>query len=61
MEKINSFCPPGMRPEPEREGLPLAMAYVPVQAWRDIYEDGKALMRGTVFAQLDLPFGGKTR
>ena len=41
---------------------PLAMAYVPWQRWRDIYEPSKALSRGTIFAELDLPFlGGGVR
>jgi hypothetical protein len=39
-------------------GLSLAMAYVPWQEWKEIYDRKKALLRGTVFAQLDLPFGG---
>ena len=38
--------------------LPLAMAYVPRQEWKDIYDLAKGLNRGTIFAQLDLPFGG---
>lgn len=41
--------------------LPLAMAYVPRQNWRDIYECDKALMRGTVFCELDKPFRGSSR
>ena len=44
--------------ENELHGLPLAMAYVPLQEWKDIYDRNKALSSGTVFAQLDLPFGG---
>ena len=36
---------------------PLAMAYVPWQEWEKIYEDEeKALMRGTLFEALDLPW-----
>jgi hypothetical protein len=35
----------------------LAMAYVPWQEWEKIYEDEeKALMRGTLFEALDLPW-----
>ncbi len=34
----------------------LAMVYAPKQEFKDIYEPCKALTRGTVFAQLDLPF-----
>ena len=41
--------------------LPLAMAYVPMQSWREIYECDKALMRGTLFCELDKPFRGSDR
>lgn len=37
----------------------LAMAYSPTQAFVKIYEPQKALMRGTLFAELDKPFSGK--
>lgn len=36
----------------------VGMAYVPMQRWRDIYEPEKALSRGTIFAELDMPFLG---
>ena len=39
--------------------LPLAMAYVPMQKWEDLYVPSMALDRGTLFAKLDLPFLGK--
>lgn len=67
--KVYSINPPGlMRPDQDNDGyrpsgvdgLPLGMAYVPMQTWRDIYENGKGLMRGTIFAELDLPFKGAT-
>ena len=35
---------------------PLAMVYSPCQAWRDAYAPDVALSRGTMFAELDLPF-----
>lgn len=38
--------------------LPLAMAYVPIQSWGEIYLPCRALARGTLFQQLDLPFWG---
>lgn len=38
------------------EDMPLAMAYVPWQQWRKIYEPKEALKRGTLFKELDLPF-----
>lgn len=40
----------------DKEGLPLAMSYVPMQAWREIYETDKALSRATIFKELDKPF-----
>ena len=40
------------------DGMPLAMAYVPRQKWQNIYENSKAVMRGTIFSDLDLPFKG---
>ena len=36
----------------------LAMAYVPVQQWQDLYEAEEALQNGTIFRQLKLPFEG---
>lgn len=38
--------------------LPLAMCYVPFQRWKTTYPLDKALERGTVFPELDLPFEG---
>lgn len=40
----------------ETTDLPLAMAYIPMQRWRDIYEPETAFERGTVFQELDKPF-----
>ncbi len=39
----------------------LAMAYVPRQKFREIYECDKALMRGTIYCELDKPFRGSSR
>ena len=39
--------------------ISLAMAYVPMQRWQNIYEPDLALERGTIFAELDKPFLGK--
>ena len=36
--------------------LPIAMAYVPWQKWRQTYPMDKAVVRGTIFPELDLPF-----
>ena len=41
------------------ENMPLAMAYVPVQSFEDLYDPDTALSRGTVFPALDLPFCAK--
>ena len=35
---------------------PLAMVYAPCQAFRSVYDVETALARGTLFAELDLPF-----
>ncbi len=54
--------PPAAKPEqqkPESGGKsepPLAIAYVPMQVWQDLYEPEKGLSRGTVFAELDKPY-----
>lgn len=39
--------------------MPIAMAYVPWQQWKDLYDLPKALESGTIFAELDKPFLGK--
>lgn len=39
--------------------LPIAMAYVPMQKWNDVYTENDALCRGTLFPELDKPFYGK--
>ena len=66
--KIYSISPPGMMGDNGRDGgmqmhrdMPIGMAYVPVQIWRDKYENAKALMRGTIFAELDKPFKGANK
>lgn len=41
------------------ENMVLAMAYVPWQTWRNIYDMDRALSCGTIFQELDLPFQGK--
>ncbi len=38
--------------------LPLAMAYVPMQAFRCLHSPEQALESGTLFKELDLPFLG---
>jgi len=48
-------------PMPYRKGIMqvLAMAYVPMQYWGNLYEPAKALKQGTLFVDLDLPYLGK--
>lgn len=48
-------------PRPIADPMVLAMAYVPGQTWRDLYEAEEGLSRGTIFRQLDLPFEGGRR
>ncbi len=44
------------------DGMVLAMAYVPMQSWQDLYEPEEAMPIGTIFKQLNLPFeGGRNR
>ncbi len=37
----------------------LAMAYVPDQRWGDLYDENLALLKGTLFPDLDKPFTGR--
>lgn len=49
----------GMTPQADfPEQIALAMAYVPMQRFEKIYDDDRALERGTIFEALDLPFKG---
>lgn len=62
---VNCFDEEPMMPEmPEESSFPhrvsLAMAYVPYQRFEKLYSEEKALERGTLFEELDMPFyGGK--
>lgn len=40
------------------EGMPLAMAYVPWQMWRNLYDVEKGFACGTIFEELNKPFRG---
>lgn len=42
----------------ELSDMPLAMAYIPWQAWGNLYEAEKGFHRGTIFEELDKPFRG---
>ncbi len=41
------------------ERLPLTMSYTPMQKIDDLYNVQEALLRGTLFPELDKPFYGK--
>ena len=40
----------------QTQGLPLVMSYAPDQEFHLLYEEEEALMNGTLFSELDLPF-----
>lgn len=66
MQPSGVVSPAGIRPDTcqpsavpctiESANMPIAMAYVPWQQWRQTYPMDKALSRGTIFPELDLPF-----
>lgn len=39
--------------------LPLTMSYTPMQLFNERYNSHEALLRGTLFPELDKPFYGK--
>lgn len=45
--------------KPQKECQSLAMAYVEMQRWQELYESEQGFPRGTIFKQLDLPFVGE--
>lgn len=66
-DELSLFCmdnAPNM-PEMQESTFPphisLAMMYVPFQRFENLYEPEKALSRGTLFADLDLPFYGSKK
>lgn len=60
----NSPTPPEPPQEAPEEApytaRPLAMVYAPSQTFQNLYEPDEALSRGTLFAELDLPFEGRS-
>lgn len=40
------------------DDMPLAMAYVPMQKWRNVMDGAAGLAAGTIFQELVLPFYG---
>ena len=63
--KFIGFIPPENPMKPSKfsdiplDKLPIAMAYVPFQKLGEVYSENDALMRGTLFPELDKPFCGK--
>ena len=45
--------------KPMQNDMSLAMAYIPWQIWREIYDVDKGFHCGTIFKELNLPFLGK--
>ena len=41
------------------ERWPVGMTYVPMQAWRELYQPDEGFHKGTIFRELDLPFLGR--
>ena len=46
-------------PDTNIDRFPIAMAYVPWQQFRNLYDLEQALQVGTIFAELDKPFTGR--
>ena len=59
MEKMMQKDGCGYKKTRYLEDMPLAMAYVPFQVWRDLYQPDEALQAGTIFKELNLPFYGR--
>ena len=57
----SSCCETISKDTQDFNNFPLAMSYVPFQKWSTTYPLEKALMRGTLFPDLDLPFKGGMR
>ena len=56
---MNGYAPETEPTFPEK--VSLAMSYVPYQRFDNLYDESKALSRGTLFACLDFPFYGSGR
>ena len=56
----NRFSPPPMRQNDAwaADNFALAMAYVPMQHFKTVYEPDEALQTGTIFPELNKPFMG---
>ena len=42
------------------ENYPLASVYAPLQNFDNLFDEETALMKGTIFTELDLPFMGES-
>lgn len=51
-------CQLGMNNYQPVDDMPLAMAYVPIQRFGNVYDLCKGFERGTIFPDLDKPFYG---
>lgn len=54
-------CGCSERTHSDMSGKSLAMAYVPWQSWKDIYDFDKGFCIGTIFSELNKPFEGGKR
>jgi len=54
-DRDNSPCEPCANDD-RMKHFALAMAYVPIQEWEMLYDEETALIRGTLFEALDLPW-----
>lgn len=56
----NEFSRNSSRSEykPEKNQMPVGMAYVPMQEFGELYDTKKGLMEGTMFPELNLIFCG---
>lgn len=58
VEQVKKPCCEERRECDHLHGMPLAMAYVPWQEWRKLYEVEKGFRCGTIFEELFMPFRG---
>jgi len=66
-EQLSTSCGSATKPEQglglhplfSSQPIALAMAYVAMQQWRNLYDVDLGFSRGTIFAELDLPFIGE--
>ncbi len=49
---------PEIQPDDDLSDLPIAMAYVPIQKWKQPYDISESLSKGTIFHDLYKPFLG---